>query len=123
VLLEYIAYAENLINFKILFMSVEPIAELKKTRRELQGNNPAFRALFKRVEAFISAKVFQGDAFAVSTVLWSGTHGAAAILITQQNSPFSSRKQYAEGVIATLLAGVQQRGITKLSTFTSTMPV
>jgi hypothetical protein len=35
VLLEYIAYAkENLINYRILFMSVEPIAELKKTRRE-----------------------------------------------------------------------------------------
>jgi Tetracyclin repressor-like, C-terminal domain len=113
VLLEYIAYAEeNLINYRILFMSVEPIAELKKTRRELQENNPAFRTLFKRVEACISAKVLQGDAFAVSTVLWSGTHGAAAILITQQIFPFSSRKQYAEGVIATLLAGVQQRVIT-----------
>jgi hypothetical protein len=63
VLLEYIAYAEeNLINYRILFMSVEPIAELKKTRRELQENNPAFRALFKRREACISAKVLQSDA-------------------------------------------------------------
>jgi hypothetical protein len=78
-------------------MSVEPTAELKKTRRELQENNPALRALFKRVEAFISAKVFQGGAFAVSTVLWSGTHGAAAILITQQNSPFSPPSNMPKG--------------------------
>jgi hypothetical protein len=53
-----------------------------------------------------------GRRFSVSTVLWSGTHGAATILITQQNFLFSSRKQYAKEVITTLLAGVQQRVIT-----------
>jgi AcrR family transcriptional regulator len=115
VLLEYIAYAEeNPIEYRILFLSVEPLAELKKTRQDLQEGNPAFRVLFRCVEGCINARVLQGDAFAVSTVLWTGIHGAAAILITQQNFPFGSRQRYAEEVVATLLTGVQQRVITRI---------
>jgi AcrR family transcriptional regulator len=115
VLLEYIAYAEeNPIEYRILFLSVEPLAELKKTRQGLQEGNPAFRVLFRCVEECINARVLQGDAFAVSTVLWTGIHGAAAILITQQNFPFGSRQRYAEEVVATLLTGVQQCVITRI---------
>jgi hypothetical protein len=45
------------------------------------------------------ALMLQGEAFTMSTVSWSGTHGAPAILITlitQQNFPFGSRQRYAE---------------------------
>jgi len=92
----------------------EPLAELKKTRQALQEANPAFRVLFRCVEECINARVLQGDAFAVSTVLWTGVHGAAAILITQQDFLFGSRQRYAEEVVATLLAGAQTRAITRL---------
>lgn len=50
----------------------------------------------------------------MSTVLWTGVHGAAAILITQQNFPFGSRQRYAAEVVGTLLAGVQNRLITRI---------
>jgi len=111
-LLDYIAYAEeNPIEYRILFMSVEPLAEVKKTRQDMQENNPAFSALSKCVEACLKAGVIEGDAFAVSTVLWTAAHGAAALLNTAQNFPFGNRRRYAEEVIATVLTGAQNRVI------------
>ena len=115
VLLDYIAYAEdNPIEYRNVFLSVETLAELKKSRQDFQEGNSAFRVLFRCVEECINARVLRGDAFAVSTVLWTGIHGAATILTTQQNFPFGSRKRYAEEVVATLLTGAQQRVITRI---------
>lgn len=110
-LLDYIAYAEeNPIEYRILFMSVEPLAEVRKTRQDMQAN-PAFGALFKCVETCITAGVLQGDTFTISTVLWTGAHGAAALLNTAQSFPFGDRRRYAEEVIATVLTGAQHRVI------------
>jgi AcrR family transcriptional regulator len=115
ILLDYIAYAEeNPFEYRILFLSVETLGELKLSREDLQERNPAFGALFKRVETCIKSGVFQGDAFAVSTVLWTGAHGAASLLITAQKFPFSSRRLYAEEVVATILSGVQNRVIERI---------
>ena len=112
ILLDYIAYAEENPNeYRILFLSVETLGELKLTREDLQQRNPAFGALFKRVEKCIKAGVLQGDAFAVSTVLWTAAHGAASVLITAQKFPFGSRQLYAEEVVATIVSGVQNRVI------------
>ena len=112
ILLDYIAYAEENPNeYRILFLSVETLGELKLSREDLQERNPAFGALFKRVETCIKAGVLQGDAFAVSTVLWTAAHGAASVLITAQKFPFSSRRLYAEEVVETILSGVQNRVI------------
>jgi len=115
ILLDYIAYAEeNPFEYRILFLSVQTIGELKQTRQDLQERNPAFGALFKRVEACIKAGVLQGDAFAVSTVLWTGAHGAASLLITAKNFPFGSRQRYGEEVVATILSGAQNRAIERV---------
>ncbi len=104
ILLDYIAYAEENPNeYRILFLSVETLGELKLSREDLQERNPAFGALFKRVETCIKAGVLQGDPFAVSTVLWTAAHGAASLLITAQKFPFGSRRLYAEEVVATIL--------------------
>jgi AcrR family transcriptional regulator len=111
-LLDYIAFAEeNPVEYRILFLSVEPLAEVKKTRQEMQENNPAFSVLFKCVEKCIRAGALKGDAFSISTVLWTGAHGAAALLNTAQSFPFGNRQRYAEEVIATVLSGAQQRPI------------
>lgn len=115
ILLDYIAYAEeNPFEYRILFLSVETLGEVEQTRQDLQERNPAFGALFKCVETCIKAGVLQGDAFAVSTVLWTGAHGAAALLITAQKFPFGSRRLYAEEVVATILSGVQNRVIARI---------
>jgi AcrR family transcriptional regulator len=115
ILLDYIAYAEENPNeYRVLFLSVETLGELKLSREDLQERNPAFGALFKRVETCIKAGVLQGDAFAVSTVLWTAAHGAASLLITAQKFPFGSRRLYAEEVVATILSGVQHRVIERI---------
>jgi len=115
ILLDYIAYAEENPNeYRILFLSVETLGELELTRDDLQERNPAFGALFKRVEAGIKAGVLQGDAFAVSTVLWTAAHGAASLLITAQKFPFGSRRLYAEEVVAAIVSGVQNRVIARI---------
>jgi AcrR family transcriptional regulator len=115
ILLDYIAYAEENPNeYRILFLSVETLGGLELSREDLQERNPAFSALFKRVEACIKAGVLQGDAFAVSTVLWTCAHGAASLLITAQKFPFGSRRLYAEEVVATALSGVQTRVIARI---------
>ena len=115
ILLDYIAYAEeNPREYGILFLSVETLGELKLTRQDLQERNPAFRALFKCVEMCVKAGAIEGDAFAVSTVLWTAAHGAAALLITARNFPFGSRRLYAEEVVATILSGVQTRVIARI---------
>jgi len=115
ILLDYIAYAEeNPFEYRILFLSVQTIGELKQTRQDLQERNPAFGALFKCVEACIKAGVLQGDAFAVSTVLWTGAHWAASLLITAKNFPFGSRQRYGEEVVATILSGAQNRAIERV---------
>ena len=115
ILLDYIAYAEENPNeYRILFLSVETLGELKLSREDLQERNPAFGALFKRVETCIKAGVLQGDAFAVSTVLWTAAHGAASVLITAQKFPLGSRQLYAEEVVATIVSGVQNRVIARI---------
>ena len=115
ILLDYIAYAEENPNeYRILFLSVETLGELKLSREDLQERNPAFGALFKCVQTCIKASVLHGDAFAVSTVLWTGAHGAASLLITAQKFPFGSRRLYAEEVVATILSGVQNRVIERI---------
>ena len=114
ILLDYIAYAEEYPNeYRILFLSVEALGERKRSREDLQ-QNPAFGALFKRVETCIKAGVLQGDAFAISTVLWTGAHGAASLLITATNFPFGSRSLYSEEVVATILSGVQNHVIARV---------
>jgi AcrR family transcriptional regulator len=113
-LLDYIAFAEeNPVEYRILFLSVEPLAEVKKTRQDMQ-ENPAFKALFKCVEKCIQAGELKGHAFSISTVLWTGAHGAAALLNTAQSFPFGNRRRYAEEVIATILSGAQQRVIEEI---------
>ena len=115
ILLDYIAYAEENPNeYRILFLSVETLGELKLSREDLQERNPAFGPLFKRVERCIEAGLLQGDAFAVSTVLWTAAHGAASLLITAQNFPFGSRRLYAEEVVASIISGVQKRVVERI---------
>ena len=114
-LLDYVNYAEqNPIEYRILFLSTEPHAELTKTRNNIGDVNPAFGSLLKCVNACIETGVLKGDPFSISTVLWTGAHGAASILIMMQNFPFGSRKRYAEEVVATILSGAQTRAIERI---------
>ena len=110
-MLDHIAFAEeNPTEYRILFQSPQPPAEVKKNRQEIWEDNPAFRLLFKSVQACIEAGVLQGDAFAISTIVLTAAHGAASLLISA-TFPFGSRRRYAEEVVATTLSGLQNQAI------------
>ena len=110
-MLDHIAFAEeNPTEYRILFLSPPPAAEVKMTRQEILENNPAFRLLFKSVQACIENGVLQGDAFAISTIVLTAAHGAASLLIGA-GFPFGSHRRYAEEVVATTLSGLQNQAI------------
>ena len=112
IMLDHIAFAEeNPTEYRILFLSVRPLAVVKKTRQEIQENNPAFRLLFKCVQSCLEAGVLRGDDFAISTIALTAAHGAASLLITLPDFPFGSHRRYAEEVTATTLSGLQNRTI------------
>jgi len=110
IMLDHIAFAEeNPTEYRILFLAVRPPAVVKKTRQEIQENNPAFRLLFKCVQSCIEAGVLRGDAFAISTIALTTAHGAASFLITLPDFPFGAHRRYAEEIVATTLSGLQNR--------------
>jgi len=110
IMLDHIAFArENPTEYRILFLTARPPAAVKKTRQEIQENNPAFRLLFKCVQSCIEARVLQGDPFIISTIALTAAHGAASFLITLQDFPFGSPRRYAEEVVATTLSGLHNR--------------
>ena len=112
IMLNHIAFAqENPTEYRILFLSERTPAVAKKTREEIQENNPAFRLLFKCVQWCLKAGVLRGDAFAISTIALTAAHGAASLLITLPDFPFGSHRRYAEQVVATTLSGLQNRTI------------
>jgi hypothetical protein len=67
----------------------------------------AFSLLYRCVETCSEAGVFRGDAFAVTTILWTGVHGAATVLLNEPNFPFVSRERFAEEIVETLLSGIR----------------
>jgi AcrR family transcriptional regulator len=112
IMLDHIAFAEeHPTEYRILFLSVRPLAVVKKTRQEIRENNPAFRLLCKCVRSCLEARLLRGDAFAISTIALTAAHGAASLLITLPDFPFGSHRRYAEEVVATTLSGLQNRTI------------
>ena len=114
IMLDHIAFAEeNPTEYRILFLSERSLDEAKKSRPEIEENNPAFRVLFKSVQSCLAAGIFKGDAFAISTIVLTAAHGAASLLI-RGSFPFDSHRRYAEEVVATALSGLQSRVIQEI---------
>ena len=107
VLRAYIAYAEeNPLEYRLVFLESQPVKS-QKSRDEMRNSNSAFSLLFRCVETCSEAGVFRGDVFAVTTILWTGVHGAAAVLLNEPNFPFVSRQRFAEEIVETLLSGIR----------------
>jgi AcrR family transcriptional regulator len=113
ILIAYVAAArEDPAQYRALFMTPPPIDAAEKTRDSLQEDNPAFRLLSKRVATCIEKGQLKGDAFALTTVLWTAAHGAATAIITYTKYPFGSWEAYAAAMIDTILAGAQHHAVT-----------
>jgi AcrR family transcriptional regulator len=107
VLRAYIAYAEeNPLEYRLLFLESQRV-KCQQSRDEMRNSRSAFSLLFRCVETCSEAGVFRGDAFAVTTILWTGVHGAATVLLNEPNFPFVSRERFAEEIVETLLSGIR----------------
>ncbi len=107
VLQAYIAYAdENPLEYRLLFLESQSVTS-QPGRDEMRNSNSAFSLLFRHVGTCSEAGVFRGDVFAVTTILWTGVHGAATVLQSEPNFPFVSRERFAEEIVETLLSGIR----------------
>jgi AcrR family transcriptional regulator len=107
VLRAYIAYAEeNPLEYRLLFFESQRVKS-RQSRDEMRNSRSVFSLLFRCVETCSEAGVFRGDAFAVTTILWTGVHGAATVLLNEPNFPFVSRERFAEEIVETLLSGIR----------------
>ena len=109
----YVEYGvENPQEYQIVFMSPEPMHKADKTKAEMtrEQDHAAFALLLQRVQACLEAGALSGDAFLIATLLWSGMHGVASLLITFPTFPFGERARYSAAMADTLLAGLSWRG-------------
>ena len=108
----YVEYGvENPQEYQIVFMSPEPMHKADKTKAEMarEQDHAAFALLLQRVQACLEAGALSGDAFLLATLLWSGMHGVASLLITFPTFPFGERARYAAAMADTLLTGLGRR--------------
>jgi AcrR family transcriptional regulator len=107
VLRAYIAYAEqNPLEYRLLLLESQHVKS-QQSQDEMRNSSSAFSLLFRCVGTCSEAGVFRGDVFAVTTILWTGVHGAATVLLNEPNFPFVSRERFAEEIVETLLSGIR----------------
>ena len=104
----YVEYGiENPEEYRLVFMSPEPPATVKKTEADMAQDHSAFAILRQRVTASVESGKLAGDVFLLSTLLWTGMHGVTSLLITFPSFPFGEPRRYAEAMVETMLAGLQ----------------
>lgn len=97
---EYVAFAlENPNEYRTIFMTPQVHENEAETFEKLEADNPAFQSLMRAVGAAIDGCKLEGDARAIATILWTVSHGAAALLLTFPLYPFGHPIEYAGRVV------------------------
>lgn len=97
---EYAVFGlENPNEYRTIFMTPQVHEHEEENFEQLEAQNPAFQGLLRAVNATIEAGKMQGDARAISTILWTVAHGAVSLLLTFQKYPFGEPVEYAGRVI------------------------
>lgn len=100
----YLAYArfglDKPDDYRTLFMTPEaqPASE-RKEPSEIYADNPAFAISLDRVSACVRAGLIEGDAHAVSAMLWTTVHGAVAAILMFPAFPFGDPDTYVARVV------------------------
>ena len=113
---EYAAFGlENPNEYRTIFMT-EKVHEHENIEPEqLLNDNPAFQGLLGCVLAAIEAGYLRGDPVAISTILWTVTHGAISLLLTFQKFPFGEPLDYVDRIAGITLDGMRGKTIEPLS--------
>lgn len=97
---EYAAFGlENPNEYRTIFMTEKLHLDHEETFEELESKNPAFIGLLNCVKDCLEAGHFHGDARAISTFVWTVTHGAVSLLLTFPKYPFGEPLDYVSRMV------------------------
>lgn len=100
----YLSYArlgfERPDDYRVIFMTPETQhARKAKGADDIYRENPAFAVSLDRVQACVEEGLFNGDAHAIATMLWTTVHGAVAAILTFPDFPFGDRDAYIARIV------------------------
>ncbi len=103
-------------DYRVLFMtaSVEQKPEFEGPE-ELARESPAFAIGLDRAQACVTAGMLEGDAHAITTLLWTSVHGAVAAVLTFPAFPFGDRDAYVARVVDWTIDGLRAARIAPLA--------
>lgn len=97
---EYVAFGlENPNEYQTIFMTPQVHEHEDESFEKLEAENPAFQCLLGSVNAAIDAGCMHGNPRAISTILWTVSHGAISLLLIFHKYPFGDPIEYAGRVI------------------------
>ncbi|MCV3243006.1 TetR/AcrR family transcriptional regulator [Mesorhizobium sp. ZC-5] len=113
---EFAAFGlENPNEYRIIFMTQKPQPADPEMAAELEKKNPALLSMRKCVMACLEAGLLKGDEHAITTFLWTTTHGAISAVINFPQYSFGPGQDYADAVIELALAAIRSREVQPLS--------
>jgi len=103
-------------DYRVLFMTpeVQPVRALEGPE-EIARESPAFAIGLARTQACITAGVLEGDAHAITTLLWTTVHGAVAAILTFPAFPFGDRDAYVAWVVDWTIDGLRAARVAPLA--------
>ena len=102
-------------DYRVLFMTpeVQPKPEFKGPE-EIARESPPFAIGLDRAQACVTAGMLEGDAHAITTLLWTAVHGAVAAVLTFPAFPFGDRDAYVARVVDWTIDGLQATRVAPL---------
>ena len=103
-------------DYRVLFMTpeVQPVRQFEGPD-EIAGESPAFAIGLDRARACVTAGMMEGDAHAITTLLWTAVHGAVAAVLTFPAFPFGDRDAYVERVVDGTIDGLRAAKVAPLA--------
>ena len=95
-------------DYRVLFMTpqVQPVRAFKGPQ-DIARESAAFAIGLERAQACVTAGVLEGDAHAITTLLWTAVHGAVAAVLTFPAFPFGDRLAYVTRVVDWTIDGLR----------------
>ena len=103
-------------DYRVLFMTpkMQPAREFDGPE-EIAGESPAFAIGLNRAQACVTAGMLEGDAHAITTLLWTAVHGAVAAVLTFPAFPFGDRHAYVARVVDWTINGLRAARVAPLA--------
>ncbi len=103
-------------DYRVLFMTpeVQPVREFEGPE-EIARESPAFAIGLDRAQACVTAEMLEGDAHAITTLLWTAVHGAVAAVLTFPAFPFGDRDAYVARVVDWTIDGLRAARVAPLA--------